>query len=182
MFASKKSENAVPPVAGTVPTAASPAGQRTARPQTAPRPDKNASPSVLSNDLFVTGNIKAEGDIKVDGRVDGDLVAKLIQIGEKAVVKGKISADEVVINGHVKGKVRGIRVRLNNGAHVEGDILHETIAIEAGAHFEGTVKRQDNPLGQSDGWGSSTPPASGQQQQRRTQPGAPRAEKNQDGN
>ncbi len=146
MFTSKKPEEGGPPKAGTTPAASPGADPRTVRQQTAPRPEKKSGPSVLSNDVFVTGNIKVDGDIKVDGRVEGDLIAKLVQIGEKAVVKGKISAEEVVVNGHVKGKIRGIRVRLNSGARVEGDIIHETIAIEAGAHFEGTVKRQDNPL------------------------------------
>lgn len=102
--------------------------------------------STLSNDLIVIGNIKSESEIKVEGRVDGELVARLVEIGNKAVIKGKISADQVIVNGHVKGKIFGIQVRLNEGARVEGDIIHETIAIEAGAHFEGTVKRKENPL------------------------------------
>lgn len=105
--------------------------------------------STLSNDLVVIGNIKSESEIKVEGRVDGELVAKLAEIGNKAVIKGKISADQVIVNGHVKGKIFGIQVRLNEGARVEGDIIHETIAIEAGAHFEGTVKRRENPLAES---------------------------------
>ena len=147
MFTSKKpEESGATAAARPAPAAPAAAEPRGARQQLAPRPEKKAMPSILSNDLFVTGNLKSESDIKVEGRVEGDLLAKLVQIGEKAVVKGKISAEEVVVNGHVKGKIRGIRVRLNSGARVEGDIIHETIAIEAGAHFEGTVKRQDNPL------------------------------------
>ncbi len=112
----------------------------------APRPEKKAAPSVLSTDLFVTGNLKSESGLKIEGRIDGDIRAQLIQVGEKAIVKGQVAAEEIVVNGRIKGKIRGIRVRLNNGSRVEGDIVHETIAIEAGAHFEGTVKRQENPL------------------------------------
>ena len=112
----------------------------------APRPEKKSAPSVLSTDLFVTGNLKSDSGLKIEGRIDGDIRAQLIQVGEKAIIKGQIVAEEVVVNGRIKGKIRGIRVRLNNGARVEGDIVHETIAIEAGAHFEGTVKRQENPL------------------------------------
>ena len=112
----------------------------------APRLEKKSAPSMLSTDLFVTGNLKSDSGLKIEGRVDGDIRAQLIQVGEKAIVKGQIAADEVVVNGRIKGKIRGIRVRLNNGARVEGDIVHETIAIEAGAHFEGTVKRQENPI------------------------------------
>ena len=52
----------------------------------------------------------------------------------------------MIINGHVVGCVRGLKVRLTNKARVEGDIIHKAIAIESGAHFEGTVQRTDNPF------------------------------------
>ena len=55
-------------------------------------------------------------------------------------------ADDVVVNGRVVGRVRGLKVRLTSTARVEGDIIHKTIAIESGAHFEGSVQRSDDPL------------------------------------
>ena len=102
--------------------------------------------SILSSDLLITGNLKTTGDIQVEGRVDGDIRAHLLTIGEGATVKGEIIADDVVVNGHVIGCVRGLKVRLTSTAEVEGDIIHKTIAIESGAHFEGSVQRQDDPL------------------------------------
>ena len=54
--------------------------------------------------------------------------------------------DEVVVNGRVVGRVRGLKVRLSASARVEGDIIHKTIAIESGAHFEGSVQRQEDPI------------------------------------
>jgi len=102
--------------------------------------------SILSSDLLITGNLKTTGDIQVEGRVDGDIRAHLLTIGEGATVKGEIIADDVVVNGHVIGRVRGLKVRLTSTAEVEGDIIHKTIAIESGAHFEGSVQRQDDPL------------------------------------
>ena len=102
--------------------------------------------SILSSDLLITGNLKTTGDIQVEGRVDGDIRAHLLTIGEGATVKGEIIADDVVVNGHIIGRVRGLKVRLTSTAEVEGDIIHKTIAIESGAHFEGSVQRQDDPL------------------------------------
>ena len=144
MFTNKKPEEAASPSPRETGQAPSP-DSRVVRGQ-APRPEKVPAPSVLSTDLFVTGNLKSDSGLKIEGRIDGDIRAQLIQVGDKAIIKGQVAADEVVVNGRVNGKIRGIRVRLNNGARVEGDIVHETIAIEAGAHFEGTVKRQENPL------------------------------------
>ena len=102
--------------------------------------------SVLSADLNITGNIKTTGDVNIEGNVEGDIRAHLLTVGEGATVKGECIADDVVVNGRVVGKVRGLKVRLTSTARVEGDIIHKTIAIESGAHFEGSVQRQEDPL------------------------------------
>lgn len=110
----------------------------------APAPKPPAS--VLSSDLTVVGNVRTAGDITVQGKVEGDIRAQLLTVGEGAIVSGEIVADDVVVNGRVVGRVRGLKVRLTSTARVEGDIIHKTIAIEAGAQFEGSVKRDENPL------------------------------------
>jgi len=102
--------------------------------------------SVLSSDLHVTGNMKTTGDIQIEGTVEGDIRAHLLTVGEGATIKGEVIADDVVVNGRIVGRVRGLKVRLTSTARVEGDIIHKTIAIESGAHFEGSVQRQDDPL------------------------------------
>ena len=105
--------------------------------------------STLSTDLLIKGNLKTSGDIQIEGQVEGDIRAHLLTIGEGATVKGECIADDVVVNGRVVGRVRGLKVRLTSSARVEGDIIHKTIAIESGAHFEGSVQRQDDPLNTS---------------------------------
>ena len=117
----------------------------------APKP--KSPPSLISSDLTVTGNIKTSGDIQIEGEVEGDIRAHLLTIGESAVIRGECMADDVVVHGHVIGRVRGLKVRLTSTARVEGDIIHKTIAIESGAHFEGSVQRQDDPLSK----GGATP-------------------------
>ncbi len=123
---------------------------RVAPPQASPTPPSapRAKPpaSMLSSDLTITGNIRTTGDIQIEGTIEGDVYAHLLTVGESAVVRGEIVADDIVVNGHVIGRVRGLKVRLTSSARVEGDIIHKTIAIESGAHFEGSVQRQDDPL------------------------------------
>ncbi|RBI74613.1 polymer-forming cytoskeletal protein [Roseovarius sp. TE539] len=114
--------------------------------KSAATPKAKPPASTLSSDLTVNGNLKTTGDVNVEGTVEGDIRAHLLTIGEGATVRGEVIADDVVINGRIIGRVRGLKVRLTSTARVEGDIIHKTIAIESGAHFEGSVQRQDDPL------------------------------------
>ncbi|HGG62933.1 MAG TPA: polymer-forming cytoskeletal protein [Rhodobacteraceae bacterium] len=143
---SKSKINEPGPKAGTsdkpaTPDTAKPAGDFQAA---AAKPKPPAS--VLSSDLHIKGNIKTTGDILIEGQVEGDIRAHLLTVGEGATIKGEVMADDVVVNGRVVGRVRGLKVRLTSSARVEGDIIHKTIAIESGAHFEGSVQRQDDPI------------------------------------
>lgn len=130
-----------PPAQPVTGTAVGPAADY--RPQA---PKAKPPASILSSDLHIKGNIKTTGDIQIEGQVEGDIRAHLLTVGEGATVKGELVADDVVINGRIIGRVRGLKVRLTSTARVEGDIIHKTIAIESGAHFEGSVQRQDDPL------------------------------------
>ena len=110
-------------------------------------PKEKVPASDLSSDLKIHGNLTTAGDIQIEGTIEGDIRAHLLTVGESATVKGECIADDVIVNGRVVGKVRGLKVRLTATARVEGDIIHKTIAIESGAHFEGSVQRQEAPLG-----------------------------------
>ena len=71
-----------------------------------PKPKPPAS--TLSADLTITGNLKTTGDIQVEGTVEGDIRAHLLTVGEGATIKGEVVADDVVVNGRIVGKVRGL--------------------------------------------------------------------------
>ncbi|MEM8629824.1 MAG: polymer-forming cytoskeletal protein [Pseudomonadota bacterium] len=133
-----------------------PASTSTPMTETPATPKSKAPPSLLSSDLIVKGNLKTTGDIQVEGTVEGDIRAHLLTVGDGATVKGEVVADDVVINGRIVGRVRGLKVRLTSTARVEGDIIHKTIAIESGAHFEGSVQRQDDPISSGSGGGKPT--------------------------
>lgn len=126
------------------PEAAAPASARPDFASSAPKAKPPAS--VLSSDLTIVGNVRTSGDIQVEGTVEGDIRAHILTVGEGATVKGEVVADDVIVNGRIVGRVRGLKVRLTATARVEGDIIHKTIAIESGAHFEGSVQRQEDPL------------------------------------
>lgn len=136
------------PMTGAKPNPNSTAATNTSpvRPKTV---STGAGPSIISPDLKVIGNLETEGDLQVEGTVNGDIRAHLLTIGENATITGEVVAEDVVVNGHVIGRIRGQKVRLTATGRVEGDILHKTIAIEAGAHFEGSVLRADDPINEA---------------------------------
>ncbi|MDO7708788.1 MAG: polymer-forming cytoskeletal protein, partial [Paracoccaceae bacterium] len=76
--------------------------------------------SVLSANLTVVGNLNTTGDVEVEGTIEGDIRAHLLTIGEGATIRGEVIADDIVINGHIIGRVRGLKVRLTSTAKVEG--------------------------------------------------------------
>lgn len=136
----KKAEGAKPAAQAATPAAASAPSSPPAQAKAKP------SPSVISTDLKIEGNLITSGDIQVEGTIEGDIRAHLLTVGQSAQISGEVIADDIVVHGHVKGRVRGLKVRLTSSAQVEGDIIHKTIAIESGAHFEGSVQRAEDPL------------------------------------
>lgn len=103
------------------------------------------APSIIGEDLTVTGNIASKGEVQVEGEVQGDIHCASLVIGDRAQVSGGVIADDVVVRGRVSGSIRGIRVTLQSSSHVEGDVFHESLAIEQGAFFEGKSRRAEEP-------------------------------------
>lgn len=103
-------------------------------------------PSIIGEDLTVTGNVTSKGEIQVDGEIQGDVHCGSLLLGETSKVSGGVVAEDVVVRGRVTGSIRGLRVTLQAQSHVEGDIYHQSLAIEQGAYFEGKSRRSDDPL------------------------------------
>jgi cytoskeletal protein CcmA (bactofilin family) len=106
-----------------------------------PRSEPSKSVSVIGSDLTIAGNLICRGEVQVDGIVEGDIQGSNVVVGDNATVTGGISADEVVIRGHVVGSVHSRRVMLQSTSQVEGDIFHQSLSIEQGAMFEGKSRR-----------------------------------------
>ena len=118
-------------------------------PQPAPQPKRahrNGVPSIISAELIVRGTLISAGDVQVDGKVDGDIRAAGLVIGEKAIIVGDVYAEEATVRGRVEGSIRAHKVQLCATCHVEGNILHEALSVETGAYFEGNCRHTDNPL------------------------------------
>lgn len=137
----------VQPVQPLQPAFTPPAQSKTSAPAMYKKGSGTMIPSVIGVDLTVTGNVMSKGEVQVEGEVQGDIQCSSLIVGESAVIRGNVVAEDIVIRGTVRdGSVRGVRVTLQHTAKVEADVFHQSLAIEQGAYFEGKSRRSDDPL------------------------------------
>jgi cytoskeletal protein CcmA (bactofilin family) len=101
--------------------------------------------SCIGSGMSIVGNIECNGPAQVFGRIQGEVRASNLVIGEGAQVEGSVIAQDVTVCGSVKGTIRAVRVTLQGGGAVEGDILHRSLSIDESSLFEGTSRRVENP-------------------------------------
>jgi cytoskeletal protein CcmA (bactofilin family) len=94
----------------------------------------------------IVGKIVGNGRLAIFGRVEGEIHASAVEIGDGAQIEGNIVAEDLTIGGYVKGTIHGNRVKLNSTAVIEGDIYHRSLAIEENAQFTGMSRRQENVI------------------------------------
>jgi cytoskeletal protein CcmA (bactofilin family) len=101
--------------------------------------------SCIGPGMSIVGKIECSGPAQIFGRIEGELQASDLLIGNGAQVEGTVIAQDLTIRGRVKGTIRAVRVRLQGGGAVEGDIFHRSLSIDEGSLFEGSSRRLENP-------------------------------------
>lgn len=109
----------------------------------APTQNRSAAvPSLLSSDLIITGDIKTDGEVQIDGRLDGNVTAGKITIGEQGVVNGKIVGAIVQVRGKVTGMIDAMSIEFADTANVQADLVQDKLVIANGAFFDGKCTRK----------------------------------------
>ena len=94
---------------------------------------------ILGESSKITGDVEALGTIIVDGTIIGHVTGEKVILGEKAYVKGNITANSINIGGKIDGHLKGKeRVELRATGRVSGDIFTVRLSIMEGAIFNGT--------------------------------------------
>lgn len=112
-------------------------GQKKSAPRTV-----NSAPSIFGRDIVITGDIKTDGEVQIDGRLEGNISAAIVTIGEQGAVNGVIKADRVLIRGKITGKVNALAVELAETANVQADLIQDDLSIANGAYFDGKCSRK----------------------------------------
>jgi cytoskeletal protein CcmA (bactofilin family) len=116
------------------------------RPTVTPQMSSNSSAGETSigSDVTIVGKLVGQGTVTIFGRIEGELRASEVTIGEGAEIQGNIVAQELTVGGYVKGTIHAERVKLIGTAKVEGDIFHRSLSIDENAMFEGSSRREDD--------------------------------------
>ena len=106
---------------------------------------KAGTGSCIGSGMSIVGNIQCDRPAQVFGRIEGELRASDLLIGDGAQVEGNVIAQDVTVCGRVKGTIRAARVKLQDGGAVVGDIFHQSLSINENSLFEGVSQRVENP-------------------------------------
>lgn len=109
--------------------------------------NNNPARTVIAEDIEIVGSIKCGSDIEMNGKLSGDLACNgMAIIGEKAVVKGNITANAISVRGQINGNIAvKDRIELKSTTRLNGDIRAKRLTVEDGVTFVG--KSEVNPAG-----------------------------------
>lgn len=96
----------------------------------------------LGKESCFEGKITFLGIFRLDGKFEGEIFdSGTLIVGETALIRGKISANTIIINGHVEGEIFAKeRVEIHSKGKFYGDLVTPVLTISEGAFFEGHCK------------------------------------------
>ncbi len=95
--------------------------------------------SFVGPGTVIEGKVKTEGSIRIDGKLVGDVVAKMnAAIGLNGTVEGTVTAGNISLAGKVNGTITALeKLVLENKSVMKGDIRAARLVVDEGAVFNG---------------------------------------------
>jgi cytoskeletal protein CcmA (bactofilin family) len=94
----------------------------------------------------ISGKLHFEGQATIDGEVEGEVIAQAhIIVGQQAIVKGKVSAQSILVQGKVMADVVAEKkLEIQPPGSVVGDVTAMSLVIGDGAILEGHISMKKN--------------------------------------
>lgn len=110
------------------------------------------SQSIVGKTLQFDGNIKGDEDLLIEGTVEGIIMLSksVVTVAKKGLVRGDIVAKKILVEGEVRGEMRGTEVvEIAPSGVVHGDIRAPRVMLQDGCQFKGLVDmdHKDTPVG-----------------------------------
>ena len=104
-------------------------------------PSLKSTPTIISRDVYLEGEIKSSGVVEVEGKIKGTINGNVVVIRESGFVEGTISADSIIIKGEINGNLSSKTASIASKAKIVGNIEYGTLSVEDGACIDGNFKR-----------------------------------------
>ena len=90
-------------------------------------------------DSLLKGIVTSEGIFRLDGKVEGEIHHRgTLIIGETAVIKGRVEASTLILNGRLEGDATaGERIEIQASGKLFGTLSTPVVVIQAGGILEG---------------------------------------------
>ena len=95
--------------------------------------DKLGNKTLIGASATFTGKVINARVIEVNGKMNADLTAEKVTIGEAGHFDGAIQADLVVVSGHYEGKMQAKSIWATATASISGKLNYETLQMDRGA-------------------------------------------------
>ncbi|MBI5590281.1 MAG: polymer-forming cytoskeletal protein [Deltaproteobacteria bacterium] len=97
--------------------------------------------SFVGSNARIKGEMTVEGTLRLDGTIEGGLNADCVILSEKAMVKGDITAQKIVIAGTVEGNLRANElVEIQSKGKVLGGVFTPRLAVIEGGEINGKIE------------------------------------------
>ena len=84
------------------------------------------------------GDITSKGTLRIDGSVEGNVEADWLILGEKAILKGNVSARGIIAGGKIEGALTAKEIlEIKSKGQVVGDITTPKLLVSEGGIMEG---------------------------------------------
>lgn len=94
--------------------------------------------SLIGLNSSFKGDIETKGTLRIDGTMEGNATADWIILGEKASVKGDLTARGIIVGGRVEGNIQAKEIlEIKSKGRVSGDIHSSKLTIAEGGLFDG---------------------------------------------
>jgi len=109
-----------------------------------PSPPTEEISGYFGKETVFEGKMTFEGVFRMEGRFEGEIFESgTLIVGESAVVKGKIGANIIIVNGQIEGEVIAKeRVEIHATGQFHGNLITPILTISEGGFFDGNCKME----------------------------------------
>lgn len=99
--------------------------------------------TIIGPESALTGDLASKGTVRIDGRVEGNVSADSLIIGETGNLAGDVNVREIIVGGRVAGTIHATDgVDIQRKGQVCGDIFAARLTIAEGGRFDGRSTMQ----------------------------------------